>query len=338
MRSRPRTPSARCSLLRRPRHRGATSSASIADSEAIGLHRRIVEAVSRSIAAVSTAAASAAGLDAMRQLDRRLPREEEGQTAHPVADQGHTELLQAFRRRHRIDDRLGAAAHQQARRARELHQVGAHVQALSRMHAPDAAGRAHGDPGARGGPDRRGHGGRAEAAARARRRKVAPRDLLRPARLGERAELLVGEPDHHLPAEHSDPRGDGVRAADRFRHAVDALDVPRVRQPLADHARLQADDGAPLRERGRAPPSRHGAAPVTPPPPATPRRSPPRSLPPGRRAASASPGSVPRASDASRTPSNASPAPVGSRSSMASGTASYSRPSSDQHGSRRLLA
>ena len=47
---------------------------------------------------------------------------------------------------------------------------------------------------------------------------------------------------------------------------------------------------------------------------------------------SAVPGSIPRASDASKTPSKASPAPVGSRSSIASGTASYSQPVQHQHG------
>ena len=253
-------------------------------------------------------------VDAMLQLDRRLPREEERQAVHAVADEGHAELLQALRRGRRVDDRLGPAAHQQPRRPRELHEVGAHVRALARMHAADAAGRAHADPGARGGPDRRGHRGRAEAAARARRREIAPRDLVRPAGLGER----IRAPRRRAPPRprpSSTPTHAGTAPAPRIarRHAIDALDVAGMRQSLADHARLQADDRASV---ARGPPRtsraddgwtvRSRAA-----PPATRMRSPPRCAPARHASRNASPGSTPRASDASKTPSNASPAPVG---------------------------
>ena len=123
------------------------------------------------------------------------------------------------------------------------------------------------------------------------------------------------------PAQHADPRGDGARAVDRPRHSVDALEVARVRQTLADHARLQSDHRASVGE-GRLdlcadtdPGGHDGTAGHTDALAAT--------LAPVRQASrSASPGSIQRERGEQDPVEGVAP-PVGSRSSTTSDAASY---------------
>src|SRR5439155_17481266 len=105
----------------------------------------------------------------------------------------------------------------------------------------------------------------------------------------------------------------------------DALEVPRVRETLTDDARLQPDHGTPGGDGHRdlvgyeerhAPVASGQVAWL----PAT-------SAPAWQARASASSGARPRASEDRNTPSNASPAPVASTSSIGSAPALTSRPS-----------
>ena len=60
---------------------------------------------------------------AVLELHVGLARQEERQPVHPVADDGDPELLEPFRRGRRVHDRLRSAAHEQDRRARQLEEI-----------------------------------------------------------------------------------------------------------------------------------------------------------------------------------------------------------------------
>ena len=167
-----------------------------------------------------------------------------------------------------------------------------------------------------GGPDRGADRGRAELAGREGERDVAPRHLRDAVLGGEAREGGVVQPHDHRAVHQADPGGDGAGAPDRPRHPLGALPVPRMRQALADDARLERHHRTARGDRERDlvgheerhAGSRAGQFSVL---AAT-------SAPAWHAAASAAAASSPRARPARSTPSNASPAPVGSTSRIAS--------------------
>src|SRR5439155_7126297 len=133
---------------------------------------------------------------------------------------------------------------------------------------------------------------------------------------------LEADPDGAV--DHSDPAGGRAGVTDRCLHPLDALEVAWERETLTDHACLQPDDGMSRgdghrdlvgHEERHAPASGQVAWLAA------------TSAPAWQARESASSGARPRASEESRTPSNASPAPVGSTSSITSPSAATGRPS-----------
>ena len=197
-------------------------------------------------------------------------------------------------------------------RARELQEVGADVgrprrdarHRSRRWRSRDAR------PGRR--PDRGAHGGGAERARRHRHREIATRDLRGGARAAaNRASCGRGQPHDHA-CRPRRPTQAGTAPAARIAavHPFHALEVARMRQPLADHAGLQRHDAATPASSAAATSSPTRSGVTLRPPPARPAGSRPPARPRGTRARAPRPAATPRASAPSRTPSNASPAPV----------------------------
>ena len=190
------------------------------------------------------------GVDARRHVVLRLAAVEERQRRGAEPDHGHAERLEHLERARHVEDRLRAGADQADLVARQLAEVGGHVERPLgvAVHAADAAGGGVVDAAQPRHRQRAGDGGGAERAVRERGGEVARRHL---ARVLERDPLQVvgAQADADLAVHQRDRGRHGAGGAHRLLRGQRRLDAGRVREAVRHVGGLERDHRLPADER-----------------------------------------------------------------------------------------